>query len=182
MIAAGLLVVFVCIVGCVAVIKENRFILVSYIIMLVLIFILELATGVVAFIYRSEISDELLKGIRGKMNEYELSDDVTAAIDKLQMEYHCCGDIGAESWNSTSWKRERRGNNTVPDSCCKTYSKHCGLRDHPSNINKEGCLTMLETFFKEQYSILAGVGVGIGLCQLFGIITAIVLLRYIQVY
>ncbi|KAK3734153.1 hypothetical protein QZH41_017123, partial [Actinostola sp. cb2023] len=166
MIAAGFLVVFVCIVGCVAVIKENRFILVSYIIMLVLVFILEISTGLVALIYRNEISDELLYGIKGKINQYGFADDVTKSIDELQKKYQCCGDVNAKSWNTTSWKQsELSGNNTVPDSCCKSFSYQCGKRDHPSNIHEKGCIKMLEEFFLEQYSILAGVGIGIGLCQ-----------------
>ena len=41
-------------------------------------------------------------------------------------------------WVGSSWMM----NNTamaVPDSCCKTYSPGCGVRDHPSNIPYTGC-------------------------------------------
>jgi hypothetical protein len=34
---------------------------------------------------------------------------------------------------------EARANNRVPDSCCKTVSRACGVRDHPSNIYYTGC-------------------------------------------
>ncbi|KXJ05145.1 CD151 antigen, partial [Exaiptasia diaphana] len=86
----------------------------------------------------NHISDELLNGIRGKINQYGFADDVTEAIDELQKKYHCCGDISANSWNTTAWKQsELSGNNTVPDSCCKTFSNRCGVRDHPSNINTQ---------------------------------------------
>ncbi|XP_020900158.2 CD151 antigen, partial [Exaiptasia diaphana] len=147
-------------------IHHELLIILQYIIMLVLIFILEISTGLVAIIYRSQISDELLNGIRGKINQYGFADDVTEAIDELQKKYHCCGDISANSWNTTAWKQsELSGNNTVPDSCCKTFSNRCGVRDHPSNINTQGCIKKLEDFFVNQFTILAGVGLGIGLCQ-----------------
>ncbi|EDO47698.1 predicted protein, partial [Nematostella vectensis] len=169
MIAAGCLVIIVCVVGCVAVIKENRFILVSYLIMLVLIFILEIATGVVAVIYRSEVSKisyELEVGIRGKMNRYGFTDAVTKAIDDLQKEFKCCGDRGMDSWNNTSWKQsEISGNNSVPDSCCKSPSPGCGIRLHPNNIQEFGCISKLEKFFLDNLAILVGVAFGLAFSQ-----------------
>ncbi|XP_075462108.1 CD151 antigen-like [Ascaphus truei] len=60
----------------------------------------------------------------------------------------------------------------VPDSCCKTVTQECGLRDHPSNIYKVegGCITKLETFIRSHLLIIGAVGIGIACVQLFGMI------------
>lgn len=40
-----------------------------------------------------------------------------------------------------SQKKSKRINyNLVSESCCKSPSKLCAIRDHPSNINSNGCV------------------------------------------
>jgi len=186
MIAAGGVVIIVAIVGCLGAAKENRFFLISFLVMITLIFILELTVGILAFVYSSKIKGEIRKSIREKMNQqYGESDDVTESIDKLQRENKCCGDTGGSSWNGTSWYREeqrKERGNEVPDSCCKTETPGCGVRTHPSNINNQGCLTQVEEFFQHHFSILAIVGIGVACIQLIGIIVTVCILRFVEEY
>ncbi len=39
-----------------------------------------------------------------------------------------------EDWSNSKWFTTASKRNKVPDSCCKTESEGCGVRDHPSNI------------------------------------------------
>ncbi|KAL0196183.1 hypothetical protein M9458_009755, partial [Cirrhinus mrigala] len=51
--------------------------------------------------------------------------------------FKCCGSNNSFDWAHsvyiTSPVAEKR---LVPDSCCKTITPKCGIRDHPSNIYK----------------------------------------------
>lgn len=183
MIAAGVVVIIVGIVGCLGAAKENRFFLISFLVMVILIFILELTIGVLAFVYSSKIKGELKTAIKEKMNQqYGVNEDVTKSIDKLQQENKCCGDTGGDSWNGTSWQQRDGQTNSVPDSCCKTPSEGCGKRTHPSNINNKGCLTLVEEFFQEHFTILAIVGIGVASIQLVGIVITVCILRFVEEY
>lgn len=182
MIAAGVVVIVVAIVGCLGAAKENRFFLISFLVMVILVFILELTIGVLAFVYSSKIKSEIRRTIKDKMNQqYGVNDDVTKSIDKLQEKNKCCGDTGGSSWNDTAW-RQREQERVVPDSCCKTPSPGCGIRDHPSNINDEGCLTQVEKFFQKHFTILAIVGIGVACIQLIGILVTVCILRFVEEY
>lgn len=185
MIAAGVVVIIVAIVGCLGAAKENRFFLISFLVMVVLIFILELTIGILAFVYSSKINDEIRSSIKDKMNQYGESDAVTKSIDKLQVENKCCGDTGGSSWNGTAWQQAQQSeekSNIVPDSCCKTQTPDCGERDHPSNINDVGCLAQVEEFFRHHFTILAIVGIGVACIQLIGIFVTGCILRFVDEY
>ncbi|KAL9956037.1 hypothetical protein ACROYT_G037456 [Oculina patagonica] len=93
MIAAGVVVIIVGIVGCIGAAKENRFFLISFLVMVSLIFILELTIGILAFVYSTKIKDELKTTIKDKMNQqYGVNEDVTKSIDKLQKEVEALTD------------------------------------------------------------------------------------------
>jgi hypothetical protein len=51
-----------------------------------------------------------------------------------------------------------RGKNRVPDSCCKTVSRACGVRDHPSNIYYTGCSHSLASMFAAHLFLLGEYG------------------------
>lgn len=181
MIAAGVVVIIVAIVGCLGAIKENRFFLISFLVMVILVFILELTIGILAFVYSNKIKDEIRITIKDKMNQYGVNDDVTKSIDKVQEENKCCGSTGGSSWNDTAW-RQGESDRLVPDSCCKTRTDECGKRDHPSNINDEGCLTEVEEFFHKHFTILAIAGIGVAGIQLIGILVTVCILRFVEEY
>ena len=77
----------------------------------------------------------------------------------------------------------------VPDSCCKTVSSGCGIRDHPSNIPYVGCIHryfinilkyvclvinhILHRFSAElslHLMLVGSVSLGIALLQVLGVI------------
>ncbi|XP_031561327.1 CD151 antigen-like isoform X2 [Actinia tenebrosa] len=183
MIGIGGVVILVCVCGCYGTMKEHRYLLLTFMIMLSLIFIIQLSVGIVAFVHRYQIKDEIYKSTKNTMNLYGSDKGVTVAFDKLHQSFKCCGDLSYASWNSTAWKQsEVSGNNTVPDSCCKTPSLKCGKRDHPSNIYREGCIWELTILFKEHLLILGSVMIGISFLQLIGILMTICALRYVDDY
>ncbi|KAG7156996.1 CD151 antigen-like [Homarus americanus] len=104
-------------------------------------------------------------------NNYMINPEVTEAIDQMQMEYHCCGALTFSQWRDSLWLHDNPDlNNSVPDSCCKTPSPYCGVRDHPSNIWYNGCIHQFEDELGRHLLILGAVGCGICLIQVFGMI------------
>ncbi|KAG7245415.1 hypothetical protein INR49_010866 [Caranx melampygus] len=88
----------------------------------------------------------------------------------LLPQFKCCGSTNFSDWADSPWIQDEDNKRLVPDSCCKTPSEFCGLRDHPSNIYKVegGCIMKLEEFILSQLYILGAVGTGIAFLQLVG--------------
>jgi len=172
LLAAGGLVLFVTLLGCCAVWKNNRPLLIFYIFLLLLIFLVEAMVGILAYVYEEQVQSELELNLNNTcLATYKVDEDKTEAIDFLQEQFHCCGAVAFEDWKYSTWKAQNlSGPNLVPDSCCKTVTPNCGTRTHPSNINYSGCMSKMAEHMKGHLIILSAVGLGICVLQIFGII------------
>ncbi|XP_014389465.1 PREDICTED: CD151 antigen isoform X2 [Myotis brandtii] len=176
LVVAGVVVMVTGLLGCCATFKERRNLLRPYFILLLIIFLLEIVAGILAYVYYQQLNAELKENLKDTMTKrYHQPghEGVTSAVDKLQQEFHCCGSNNSQDWQDSEWIRSgEAGGRLVPDSCCKTVVAHCGQRVHASNIYKVegGCITKLETFIQEHLRIIGAVGLGIACVQVFGMI------------
>ncbi|XP_032975221.1 CD151 antigen isoform X4 [Rhinolophus ferrumequinum] len=176
LVVAGVVVMVTGVLGCCATFKERRNLLRLYFILLLIIFLLEIIAGILAYVYYQQLNAELKENLKDTMTKrYHQPghEGVTSAVDKLQQEFHCCGSNNSQDWRDSEWIRSgEAGGRVVPDSCCKTVVAHCGQRDHASNIYKVegGCITKLETFIQEHLRVIGAVGIGIACVQVFGMI------------
>jgi hypothetical protein len=172
LVVAGCLVVIVTAIGCIGVLRENRFFILMYTFALLLIFLLEAMVGIMSFLYEPHVADELNLNLNKTfIDNYKVDDSKTRAIDQMQIEYKCCGANQFEDWQYSHWQRENLSEGLkVPDSCCKTLTPHCGKSDHPSNIHYTGCRHRLADEIRDHLLILGSVGLGICVLQIFGMI------------
>ncbi|XP_036374147.1 tetraspanin-11 isoform X1 [Megalops cyprinoides] len=174
LILAGGLVMVTGFLGCCAVIREQRSCLSAYFSCLLLIFLIELVAGVLAYVYYQRLSDELKQHLNQTMTANYAQPgkhSITKAVDRLQQDFKCCGSNSSLDWLHSMYITSLEGGGrVVPDSCCKTVTPHCGQRDHPSNIYKVegGCITKLEQFLADHLLIIGAVGIGVACLQLAG--------------
>ncbi|XP_072311175.1 tetraspanin-11 [Eucyclogobius newberryi] len=186
LILAGGLVVLTGFLGCCAVIREQKSCLSTYFLLLLLIFLIELVAGVLAYVYYQRLSEELKQHLSQTMNENYAQpekDAITLAVDRLQQDFKCCGSNNSRDWMLSSYivSKESEGR-VVPDSCCKTITPFCGKRDHPSNIYKVegGCITKLETFLADHLLVIGAVGIGVACLQICGMVLTCCLYKRIK--
>ncbi|XP_072242042.1 CD151 antigen isoform X2 [Leuresthes tenuis] len=190
LIAAGVIVIVTGMIGCCATLKEMRSLLIVYLVLLFCIFLVEIIAGVLAYINYQEcfpfchqLDAELKQNLQVTMQQkYQQpgEESLTQAVDKLQQEFMCCGSYNSSDWTDSVWIQAAENHRLVPDSCCKTPSELCGLRDHPSNIYKGGCIMKLEEFIRSQLYILGAVGIGIAFLQLVGMMFTCCLYRNLK--
>jgi len=177
MIAAGLFGMFVCLFGIIGAIRNSRFMILGFFVMITVVFCMELIAGILAYVYRGEVRPEVSRslnvtiaskfGVVGHEKE-------TKAVNNLQKTYRCCGDVDFTSWRTSAWRRSTSnvtGVAEVPDSCCISPTEKCGVRTHPSNIWRNdlkpiGCFAKLERYLDDHLFIMGIVGICIGLCQI----------------
>ncbi|XP_045927754.1 tetraspanin-11 isoform X1 [Micropterus dolomieu] len=174
LILAGSLVVVTGFLGCCAVIREQRSCLSMYFFCLLVIFLIELVAGVLAYVYYQRLSEELKQHLNQTMTDNYAQpgkEAITLAVDRLQQDFKCCGSNTSHDWMVSAYISSKVAEGRlVPDSCCKTVTLYCGKRDHPSNIYKVegGCITKLEQFLADHLLVIGAVGIGVACLQLAG--------------
>lgn len=68
----------------------------------------------------------------------------------------------------------------VPDSCCKTVSAQCGVRDHPSNVFYTGCAHKLSRLAREHLLLIGSIAIVICLVQILGVFLAVKLVSKLK--
>jgi CD63 antigen len=171
LIIVGVIVFFIGFFGCCGAYKENHCMLMTFTVLLGIVFILEVAAAIAAKI----LNNELRQLVRNKMNDaivhYNTSGKAGQVWNKTQETLHCCGSV-----NYTDWKNNPGLLNTssVPDSCCMTPSTDCGkgaLTD-PSQIYQDGCANTLINWAEKNIIIIGVVALVLAFIQIVGIIIA----------
>ncbi|KAL4709368.1 hypothetical protein ACJJTC_007100 [Scirpophaga incertulas] len=161
--------------GCCGLKTENRTSLLCYTYFLLITFILEAGAGSLAYYYEVAVEDELRAELNNTfLSNYALDTVITDAVDRMQVEFKCCGAVRFADWRRSAW-HEHDPRLLVPDSCCKTAAPRCGARDHPSNIHYQGCIRQFTNHIRDHLIILAAVGVGMSVIPIFGFLFACVL-------
>ncbi|KAK3558619.1 hypothetical protein QTP86_022051 [Hemibagrus guttatus] len=176
--------------GCIGALRENTFLLKFFSVFLGLIFFLELTAGILAFVFKDWIKDQLNFFINNNVKAYRDDIDLQNLIDFAQEYWLCCGAHGPDDWNQNIYfnctelnpSRERCG---VPFSCCvkdpaeDVLNTQCGYDvrlqaelDRQKYIYTKGCVGQFEKWLQDNLIVVAGVFVGIALLQIFGICLA----------
>ncbi|KAK7864771.1 hypothetical protein R5R35_012267 [Gryllus longicercus] len=170
LIAVGSIIFIVAFFGCCGAIKENNCMLITYAVLLLTIFTVQLAAGICGYIYRHEVKRGAEKEIIKSMDNYNSDVEIRDAWNILQSDLECCGVDGPRDW---SVKRI-----PLPSSCCKHLDaeKMCKL----SNSYSIGCSSALKDKIEHFALIIGGVAIGIAFVQLLGVILACCLGRSIR--
>jgi tetraspanin-4 len=170
-IAAGILVLLVGFFGCCGAIMENKCLLMTYFILVIVIFILEIVSVVLVFINRLEIqtlvSAELKKGIKKQYRKTDDEEGLKAAWAYVQSSFQCCGVD-----NYTDWYQP--DSNKVPRECCRNIT-NCKDEDSPADWYPKGCLEELKMSFTQNLYILGILAICIAVVQILGLVASMAL-------
>ncbi|KAH3872556.1 tetraspanin-9-like [Dreissena polymorpha] len=139
LIITGVVIIILTFLGCCGAIKEVKCMLITFFLLILLLFVTFLVGGILLYVFRDKIEDIALTQLRGQLKtEYgrKGQEKVTEAWDSMQEIFHCCGLIGdvnsTESWAFYKLQSDWFYNNTdlaktsrnlkveyVPTSCCK---------------------------------------------------------------
>ncbi|XP_076647503.1 tetraspanin 26A isoform X1 [Halictus rubicundus] len=117
--------------GCVGALRENTCLLAAYAIFLALLLLMEMAAGVLGFIFKDWIKSQAAGGFQAFIIHYREDPDQQNLVDWIQEDWlQCCGIEGPKDWDRNNYfncsssdigSREACG---VPFSCCKRKPNH----------------------------------------------------------
>uniref|UniRef100_A0A669DR77 Tetraspanin n=2 Tax=Oreochromis TaxID=8139 RepID=A0A669DR77_ORENI len=167
--------------GCIGALRENTFLLKFFSVFLGIIFFLELTTGVLAFVFKDWIKDQLNLFINNNIRAYRDDIDLQNLIDFTQEYWECCGAFGADDWNLNIYFNCTDGNPSrekcgVPFSCCtKDPAKPRDMNiwclycvqdsEQKDHINVKGCVPQFEKWLQDNLTLVAGIFIGVALLQ-----------------
>lgn len=195
--------------GCCGARRENKCLVITYMIGLIVLFLLLLITAIVAIVFRETMGVRMKNGMRRSLiNYYGVSQSqvITDAWDVAQWRLDCCAveNQGWSMYNSSKWIYEVNtglqpimpGYQYVPQSCCvRDYFHHfvdvytCtktrlgppGTQTGAKNdfLHYRGCYEAGYEFLATHAAVILGLGLCIGVSLLIGIIFAFCLLRHL---
>ncbi|XP_011049563.1 PREDICTED: CD63 antigen [Acromyrmex echinatior] len=153
LIVAGSIVFAIAFLGCYGAIKEHYNMLIAFAVALLIIFVIELAVGIAAAVFKNDFSMAMKNTLKESMKNYTESDK--QAWNNIQKKLQCCGVDGPRDW-------------IIPSSCCDETLSICQI----VTANTEGCFSKLEMRVQNSATILIGVGIGIAFVEIVGIVLA----------
>ena len=81
------------------------------------LYLIELITIMVTFVFRERVVEALKEGIYRSMEMYGKETGSNTAVDFLQSKVGCCGVTEHSDWRHTQWGRGHR--DRLPHSCCE---------------------------------------------------------------
>ncbi|GAB5578436.1 tetraspanin-15 isoform X2 [Prionailurus iriomotensis] len=157
--------------------------------------IIELIGGVVALIFRNQTIDFLNDNIRRGIENYYDDLDFKNIMDFVQKEFKCCGGEDYRDWSKNQYHAcDAPGPLAcgVPYTCCvrnttEVVNTMCGYR----TIDKErlsvqdviyvrGCTNAVIIWFMDNYTIMAGLLLGILLPQFLGVLLTVLYITRVE--
>ncbi|XP_054262528.1 CD63 antigen-like [Macrosteles quadrilineatus] len=172
LIVVGVLVFVVAFFGCCGAIQESNFMLITFAILLFVIFLTEVAGGVAGYVMQKDIDLMLHQRMGKSMEEYGKNMEITNSWNVLQYDFKCCGTQSVTDWEKVYT------NGTVPYSCCpdNPVDESCT----PDKANNKGCLPVLKQLLEKNTALVGGFGLGVAFTQLIGVVFACFLARSIR--
>lgn len=180
LIVVGVVIFVVSFFGCCGAWKENYCMVTTFAVLLTLIFLVEVAAAIAAYVFKDQAKAAFDDAFIDSMKKYDSSSEMKQAIDDLQQLFKCCGANKTSDWASVM---PFNGTLDLPDSCCINQTKGCGKgQDIPTSttIHKDGCVKGIKDWFDKNLKIIAGVAIGIAAFEVLGIIFACCLMRGIR--
>ncbi|NWS28591.1 TSN33 protein, partial [Polioptila caerulea] len=198
LIMVGVLTFLITFCGCVGSLRENICLLQVFSVCLTIIFLLQLAAGVLGFVFSDKARGKVSEIINGAIVHYRDDLDLQNLIDFGQKEFSCCGGVSYKDWSqnmyfnctATNPSRERC---SVPFSCClhdtdqaviNTMCGHGmqarGYLEASAFIHTNGCIDKLVNWTHSNLFLLGGITLGLALPQLVGIVLAQLLINQIR--
>ncbi|KAK2177116.1 hypothetical protein NP493_618g00044 [Ridgeia piscesae] len=168
---------------------------------IIIVFILQVIIGIIAFIYREQTAEVAEKQLRFAMREYTNSKVTARAIDTIQSQFSCCGLKNPFDWNVNpdfSCHSTSEFACGVPPSCCSdeepTATCGHGVRTGLSGkllpeklrilrrkkINTRGCSRFFMSWVENHLDMVGATALGFAILHILGIFIVYVLITKVH--
>ncbi|XP_028443501.1 tetraspanin-1 isoform X1 [Perca flavescens] len=172
-IAIGAVLVLLGFLGCCGAHKESKCLLLTFFSIVLIIFIAEVAAGVVALAYSSFAEGIVRAWATPALQKDYGSDPVVTKIWNATMtEMKCCGFTNYTDFVGSQFEKENGG--SLPPICCWTNSSPCSPQEAKRSA-VEGCFRHILEMVQKHANIVGGIAAGIGVFEIAALIVSMYL-------
>lgn len=166
LVGIGLLIFITALFGCCGTCRDNKCCLSTFFVLLLIVFSLEIAAGVMGFVYKDKAKEFINDGFLDAIKKYDdKQTSLDKAVDDFQKNLKCCGSKSPSDWWTSPYYKSHFLQ--YPKSCCAEGKTFCF-----TTYYKEGCLDKLADDVKDNLSYVLGTAIGLAVLQLLGMIGA----------
>jgi len=187
LITIGCIIFIIAFFGCCGAWKDNYCMVRTFMVLLLVVMVLQIAAGIAAYVMRKPAMDEITEKMQESMKTYETEEETTKLWDSMQEDVKCCGADDLSDWFSIAGAgfKNDTATYTLPKSCCKAdeckrQSGQYAATATPESFYQKGCKDGVISAIKDNIKIIGGVCIGLAFIQIAGIILACCLSRAIK--
>lgn len=160
-IGASILVALISCFGCFGAAQEVRCMLLTYFIIVCLIFITLLVGGILLYVFRHQVETQARKELDNLLHQYNTTSEAKETWDELQTGFNCCGNTDYHDWRGA-----------IPASCCKppVAGKPHTSCSVAQVATTPGCFTVWTEGLKKNAAILGGIGIAVACVMLLALV------------
>ncbi|XP_005802842.1 tetraspanin-1-like [Xiphophorus maculatus] len=175
LIAIGALLVVIGFLGCCGAIRESKCMLVLFFMIVLLVFIAEVAGAVVILVFRP-VADSLFEkvgtaAVKSIQKDYGSNTDITGLWNTTMDGLKCCGFYNYTDFTGSPYYTAH--NNTYPPRCCLVVSP-CNATMADSKI-ADGCFPKIKKLIDSNTVVIVGVALGIAALEICAMIVSMTL-------
>jgi len=145
--------------GCCGAVKESPCMLTTYAIILLTIFIIQVAIGVYAFLKikdTNEFHNSIRQNLQKTFEAYDKNPEAKEAVEVTQRFFSCCGVDGPDYYQGE-----------LPLSCCEEGVDACRRIDY-AHLHHDGCVQKVYNFLENSSQVIGGVAIGVAAIEILG--------------
>jgi hypothetical protein len=168
-------------IGVVGSTKDKLMLLRVFMTIVIVVFIIQVAIGIIAFIFREETISAVSEQMKSALEQYVDDPVIRTVVDKIQSTHKCCGLQDVNDWNGnrnfTCHNIFSRLSCSVPDSCCTDPEEvNCGLGVRSNTtlmeqkrIHTQGCTFRLLLWIENKLDIVGAISLGFAILHVIGL-------------
>nr|CAA77025.1 tetraspanin-CD63 receptor [Geodia cydonium] len=173
-IVGGIIAIGVALLGIIGAIALSRILIGIYAVIIVIFIIIELASGIVGFVFRDRVESTVSDNAVAAIENYYNSTSDRRVIDAIQNDFDCCG------WNNYTDYTDRE--EEIPTSCICDDNDGDGNKCIPisemgvnSTVYTDGCRDSFVDFLREYQLVAGAIGITFAVIQIAVVLISIVL-------
>ncbi|KAL1772133.1 leukocyte surface antigen CD53 [Sigmodon hispidus] len=151
LVIVGSIIMVVAFLGCMGSIKENKCLLMSFFVLLMIILLAEVTLAILLFVYEQNLDKYVAEGLNDSIKRYYSDNSTMAAWDFIQSHLQCCGVNNSSDWI-----------NGPPSSC-------------PSGADVQGCYNKAKSWFHSNFLYIGIITICVCVIQVLGMSFALTL-------
>ncbi|KAG7315897.1 hypothetical protein KOW79_020763 [Hemibagrus wyckioides] len=176
LIAVGSILAVMGFLGCCGAITENKCMLLTFFIIVLLIFIAEVAGAIVVLVFKplaADILDNLNeKFVAAIQKEYGQNKDFSSVLNSTMTQLKCCGYNNYTDFTGSPFVTS---NKLYPEVCCSEDTPKCDLAAAQQSKDVDGCFKALVELIEDNASLLGGVALSIAALEIAAMVVSMVL-------